>query len=287
MAALLGSVLLCLVGGVVLAEATIHVSRPAFPAASSEGGPTTVEIVARDGVRLRAWMVAPAMPNGNCVLVLHGIADSRQSSIGFAPLFTRNHYTVLAPDSRAHGESGGDIVTYGVLEADDVRRWVDWLIGSGKCRGVYGLGESLGAGILLQSLTVESRFRAVVAECPYASLEEVGRDRVAALLPIPAAIGRVVDVPLIETALLYVRIRYGVDARQASPETAVRQTHTPVLLIHGLQDAKTPVRHSREIAAQNPRVALWLVPGAGHTMAWSKEPLEFPRRVLAWFEAHP
>jgi uncharacterized protein len=174
-----------------------------------------------------------------------------------------------------------------VLEAGDMKHWVDWLIGSQKCSRVYGLGESLGAGILLQSLAVEKRFSAVVAECPYASLMEVGRDRVAALLPIPRAIGRVVDVPLIEAGLLYVRLRYGVDARQASPETAVRGTLTPILLIHGVEDAKTPVRHSREIAAQNPRIVLWEVPRAGHTMAWSTEPEEFPRRVLAWFAAHP
>jgi uncharacterized protein len=232
-------------------------------------------------------MVAPPISNGNCVLVLHGIADSRQNSLGFAPLLTQNRYSVLAPDSRAHGESGGDVITYGVLEADDVHRWVDWLIGSGKCRAVYGLGESLGAGILLQSLSVETRFRAVIAECSYASLEEVGRDRVAALLPIPVAIGRIVDIPLIESALLYVRFRYGIDARAASPETAVRETHTPILLIHGIEDAKTPIRHSREIAAQNPSIVLWEVPHAGHTMAWSTEPVEFPRRVLDWFAAHP
>jgi uncharacterized protein len=188
---------------------------------------------------------------------------------------------------RAHGESGGDLITYGVLEAGDVARWVDWLTGTENCERVYGLGESLGAGILLQSLSIESRFRAVIAECPYASLEEVGRDRVAQLLPIPLALGSVVDIPFIEAAFLYVRLRYGIDARQARPVEAVRNTRTPILLIHGVDDAKTPVRHSREIAAQNPRIALWEVPRAGHTAAWSTEPGEFPRRVLGWFASHP
>jgi pimeloyl-ACP methyl ester carboxylesterase len=174
-----------------------------------------------------------------------------------------------------------------VLEAGDVARWVDWLTGPENCERVYGLGESLGAGVLLQSLSIESRFRAVIAECSYASLEEVGRDRVAQLLPIPAGIGRIVDIPLIETAVLYVHIRYGIDARLASPARAVRDTRTPILLIHGVDDAKTPIRHSREIAAQNPRTVLWEVPHAGHTAAWTTEPVEFPRRVLEWFASHP
>jgi pimeloyl-ACP methyl ester carboxylesterase len=145
-------------------------------------------------------------------MVLHGIGASREYSLGFAPLFLDRGYSVLLPDLRGHGESGGELVTYGVLEADDAHRWVDWLIDSEKCERVYGLGGSLGAGVLLQSLAFESRFRAVVAECSYASLIEVARDRVAALVPvIPAPVGRVADIPLIESAMLYVRLRYGVN----------------------------------------------------------------------------
>src|SRR5271166_3495850 len=284
--ALAVGILLCLVGGVVLAEATVHVAH--VPVRAPDGDqPRSVQVHARDGVALRGWMFASPAASGSCVMVLHGIGGSRQHALGFARLLLENRYSVLLPDLRAHGESGGNLITYGVLEAGDVREWVDWLIESEKCQRVYALGESLGAGILLQSLAVESRFRAVIAECPYASLEEVGRDRVAALLPIPAAAGRVADVPLIESAMWYVRLRYGVDARQASPETAVRRTLTPVLLIHGTADAKTPVRHSREIAAQNPRIVLWEVPGAGHTNAWAAQPVEFPKRVLGWFAAHP
>src|SRR5690242_13450487 len=64
-----------------------------------------VEVVANDNVRLVAWWLRPATPNGNCVIVLHGIADSRAGSAGFAPMFLTQGYGVLVPDSRAHGES--------------------------------------------------------------------------------------------------------------------------------------------------------------------------------------
>ena len=279
-------VLLCLAGALVLAEATVHVPR-SRPAAKDIDPPRNVEVRAADGAALRAWMFTPNAFNGSCVIVLHCIGGSRQDALGFARLLLDNRYSVLLPDLRAHGESGGELVTYGVLEASDVARWLDWLTGAGKCERVYGLGESLGAGILLQSLSIESRFRAVIAECPYASLEEVGRDRVAQFLPVPPSIGRIIDAPLIESAFLYVRVRYGIDASQAWPARAVRKSRTPILLIHGAADAKTPVRHSREIAAENPRIVLWEVPHAGHTAAWAAEPVEFSRRVLRWFASHP
>jgi alpha-beta hydrolase superfamily lysophospholipase len=57
------------------------------------------------------WLI-PSKSNGNCVPVLHGIADSRAGSIGFAPMFLNEGYAVLLPDSRAHGASGGQLVTY-------------------------------------------------------------------------------------------------------------------------------------------------------------------------------
>ena len=60
-------------------------------------------------------------------MVLHGIGDSRQGSAGFAPLFLDQGYSVLLPDSRGHGASGGELVTYGLWEKYDVLDWARWL----------------------------------------------------------------------------------------------------------------------------------------------------------------
>src|SRR5579864_6738762 len=178
-------VALALIAGVVLCESAVRVPRKALPA-----GPGTdiawraVEMTARDGAVMRAWLLLPRAPNGNAVLVLHGIADSRTGTLGLARMLLANGYAVLAPDSRAHGESGGELATYGLLEADDVHRWVDWLIAAEHPRKVFGVGESLGAAVLIQSLAVENRFSAVVAECPFASFWRVAVDRVAQRLPM-------------------------------------------------------------------------------------------------------
>jgi pimeloyl-ACP methyl ester carboxylesterase len=161
------SAVLLLIGGVIVGEGALRVPRHHNLELTPASGMRPLQIVARDGVHLHAWIVSPRTPTGSCVVVFHGIADSRSSMVGFARLFLDNDYTVLLPDSRGHGDSGGDIVTYGVLEADDVHRWVDLLVSSERCQRVFGLGESLGAGILLQSLSIEPRFRAVVAECPF------------------------------------------------------------------------------------------------------------------------
>jgi len=93
-------------------------------------------------------------------------------------------------------------------------------------------------------------------------------------------------LPIVLSGFLYCRFRYGIDPFDASPETATSRSNIPILLIHGLNDVKTPPEHSRILAASNPRVILWLVPGAGHTNTSVVAPEEFRRHVLEWFRVH-
>lgn len=274
-AALAGAVIfigLAVVGGVFCA-ATLHVPRKKAAAPSNAAA---ISIVAADGANLRAWWLRPAASNGKCVIVLHGIADSSASSVGFAPMFLSQGYSVLVPDSRAHGESGGDVVTYGLLEKHDVVAWTAWMRAQG-CGRIYGLGESLGAAILIQAAAVKPAFAAIVAESSYVDLQSVGEYRVSKRVPMPLA------KLVVKTGMLYARLVYGFDFGEASPLAAIRQSETPILLIHGMNDSETPPWHSQQLAAANGKTSLWLVPNATHTAAWAAAPDEFRARVLGWF----
>jgi uncharacterized protein len=274
---------LCALAGAVLCETAVHPPRCPVP---SNASALTVQATARDGIRLRGWLFKPGKPNGDAVMILHGIADSRASQVGLARMFLAQGYTVLAPDSRAHGESGGDLATYGLLEADDVHRWVSWLIADQNPRRVFGLGESLGGAVLIESLKVEPRFTAIVADSAFSSFERIARDRVAARLPFPQGVGRVLAAPPVWAGFAYACVRYGLDFRAASPEAALAQSSTPVLLIHGLNDRQTPPVHSEILAASNRRcTTLWLVPGAEHTGAFGAAPREFENRVLHFYQS--
>ena len=196
---------------------------------------------------------------------LHGVGDNRQGMLSYAELFLSNGYGVLLPDSRAQGESGGAFATYGIKEADDVHRWFDWLGTADHPQCICGLGESMGAAILLQSLRAEPHFCAVVAESPFANFREIGYTRVGQFFGVGPWLGRIVLRPAVELAFLYGRLRFGVNLADASPERAVENIQIPILLIHGLKDHNIPPSHSREIQAHNPSdITLWEVPRAGH-----------------------
>jgi hypothetical protein len=278
-------VVVCGIGGAVLCEGALHPPRRAVPANPSA---LNVRVIARDGIILRAWLFEPEKPNRNAVLILHGIADSRVSEVGLARMFLDHGYTVLVPDSRANGESGGDLATYGLLESDDVHQWVSWLFENTHPRRIFGLGESLGGAVLIQSLRVEPRFGAIVAESSFSSFERIAQDRIAERLPFSSTIGRMLAAPPVWAGFLYARPRYGMNFYRASPQAALAQSTTPVLLIQDLNDRLTPLAHAEILAASNRRyTTLWLVPGAGHTGAFGTAPREFESRVLSFYQNLP
>lgn len=245
-----------------------------------------VEVTAGDGVILRAWSIRPRNDNGVAVILLHGQSDNRAGMLGNADLLLRHGFAVLLPDARAHGESGGQIGTYGVKEAGDVRRWYEWLERADAPRCVDGLGDSMGAAQLLASLTLEPGFCAVCAESSFATFQEAGYDRLGQEFETSPWLGRTLLRPAIEAGLIYARFRYGVDFEQASPSKAVAASAVPVLLIHGLADTNLPPRHSEMIRKDNPSVVLWEPAGAGHCGASEAAPKEYELRVIGWFESH-
>jgi dipeptidyl aminopeptidase/acylaminoacyl peptidase len=238
---------------------------------------------AADGTALDGWLFRPARPNGAGAILLHGVGDTRAGVRDEAAFLIRAGYTVLTPDARGHGASGGDVITYGIRESGDVHAWGEWLFANGLVDRLYGLGESMGAAILLESLAREPRFRAVVAEAPFAEFREVAYDRLAQKTTLPPLL----FLPIIDCGVIYGRLRYGVDLNQASPAAAVRATSVPILLIHGTEDHNIPIRHSRELHALNPAsTVLWEVPHGRHVDALATTGNEYVARVLDWFASH-
>ena len=282
---LLGSCGLLIVGSAVFGEAMMRLPRHtssvgALPSAAGVAA-ATVTVRSFDRAVLEAWFFAPPQTPCRCVVLLHGIGDSRSGAAGFAPMIVRAGYAVLVPDGRGHGRSGGELVTYGLLEKYDILAWTEWLRKRG-CRKLYGLGESLGGAVLIEASALRPQFRSIVAECSYADLRSVAEYRVQHFSGLPAPLAKL----LVAGSTIYARLAYGLDFRKASPLAAISRTSTPVLLIHGLKDAETPCYHSQTLAHANPKAVLWLVPNAGHTTAYSANPEEFQRRVLCWFMQH-
>ena len=238
-----------------------------------------LEVRAPDGALLRGWKVRAAQPNGSWLLLYHGVADNRVGVVGQAELLLEAGYGVVMMDTRAHGDSEGSMATYGWLERNDSRSIVDALERSEHPRHLFALGESMGAGIALQSAAVEPRIEAVVAEAPFADIREASYDY-AGLRRYPW-LGKTWLAPGTWTMIYRGESIAGFPASQVSPKRAVAARNFPVLLICDAEDVALHCRHTKMIydAAVGPK-EMWVVPQAYHTAALGFAPVEFRRRVL-------
>ena len=287
----------CLIGGIYLADGALHPGRRELTEEEGAAFRQTVHamgaevedvsITTPDAAVLRAWLVRPLHPNGNAAILLHGLGDNRLGMRGYAELLLAHGYTVLLPDARAHGVSGGPLASYGLLERYDIHQWVNFISAKIAPRCVYGMGESMGAAQLLQSIETGARFRAVVAESPFSNFREIAYDRMGQPFHLGPWVGRTVLWPVVEMAFLRARWKYKLNMQEVSPEDSIAPAHVPVLLIHGQVDSNIPVRHSRRIHARDPQTVLWEVPGADHCGAIAVAPAEFESRVLGWMTPAP
>jgi alpha-beta hydrolase superfamily lysophospholipase len=240
---------------------------------------------ATDGIELRGWKMRPPDPNGDWVILCHGVGDNRTGTLAYAEFLLRHGYSLVMMDSRAHGASGGDIATYGFKERDDTVAITDALYRTEKVRRLYAMGVSMGAALVLDSAAVEPRISAVVAEDPFASLREVSYDY--AGLHFSPMLGKTLFRPATITGLRALSRAAGYDPDEISPERAVAARPFPVLLICGTRDVIIPCRHAELIckAAAGPK-ELWVVNGAEHASAMGVDPAEYEGRVIRFLGAH-
>jgi fermentation-respiration switch protein FrsA (DUF1100 family) len=283
--------LACLVGGAIIvgeftrrtANHLLHPRRLAVTATPAVMGLPfeSIAFPSRDGTPLRGWYVPGT--NGATVITVHGLWSNREQGLGQAVWLRRAGYGVLLFDLRASGESGGNTVTFGYREADDVLGAADYLAGRGDTdparTGV--LGESLGAATAIIAAGRSRAFAAVVADSSFTSVESMigtSFQRVTGMPPFPFA-------PLV--TWLAVR-ETGLQPADIAPLAAVPHVSpTPLFLIHGGNDTLVPAESSRALfaAAREPK-QLWLLDGMEHGEDRALLAGEHERRVTDFFDRY-
>ena len=226
--------------------------RPARRRATGSPPPACQDVTfAAEGVTLKGWQCRASTTRRGTLVYLHGIADNRTSGAGIVQRFGERGFDAVAYDSRAHGESDGDVCTYGFFEKRDLHRVLDG-VGPGP---IVLMGTSLGAAVALQEAARDARVTAVVAAETFSDLRTVATER-APFFFTSSAIARAFQIAEQQG-------RFRVD--EVSPVAAAAEIKVPVLLIHGSADSDTPPAHSRRVLAAlvGPK-RLILVPGAGH-----------------------
>lgn len=289
---------LALAGGITVehlgAAAIVYAPNAGHPPSPAKDPPVVAEAgletralhveVGPPSASLSLWLLGPAAPRAPraTVFVLHGIRDQKRSMVGWGERLAAMGYRAVLVDSRGHGRSSGDHLTYGVLEARDLSQALDALTAQGLAPGRVGvMGVSYGAATAIEWAAVEPRVAAVVAVAPFQSLRAVVPVYVERFLP---GVGGLIPDLLIGRAIARAGRTGGFDPDQ-SPLEAITRTRAPVLLVHGREDVNIPPSHSEALHARAlDHSELLLVEGEDHQSITADRSGILWRRAGAWLQ---
>ena len=230
-----------------------------------------VELLTEDGVKLSAWYTPPR--NGAVILVAHGYGDKRAED--FYALFANHDYGVLAWDFRAHGESEGGFSSLGYYEALDVKAALDFVLAKPGIEHIGAWGGSMGAVTMIRATAQYPEIEALVADSPYATLE----DEMELRIPFP------VMRPLIR---FFAERETGVTLDRVRPvDDIARITPRPVFLIQGMGDGMVPLDSAQRLydAAGEPR-QLWTENEVPHLNMYAYYKTRYTKRVIKFFDEY-
>ena len=223
-----------------------------------------VYITSHDGLRLAAryYHIKDGAPLDIC---FHGYrGHALRDFCGGAMAGMEMGHNVLLIDERAHGESQGKVIAFGIKERIDCKSWIDYAItrfGGDVSILLYGISMG-GATVLMASgLELPVNVKGIVADCPYSSPKEIILD-VAKKMHFPPKL----VFPLIA---LGARLFGGFDVCAVTAEEAVKHATVPILIMHGDDDRFVPAHMSEGVPRANPQlVTRHLFAGAGHGLCY-------------------
>jgi pimeloyl-ACP methyl ester carboxylesterase len=233
-----------------------------------------------DGINLRGWWFGKDNRQP-VVILIHGIRANRaeppERVFGLARELLGHNYNVLAFDLRAHGESGGNQISAGYYEKNDLLGAIKFIRGRGITSKIGVLGFSMGAAVSLMAAAECKEISAVVADSSFVD--------VVSLIKWKFSRWRLVSLLLVPTVVFVIRALYSIDFRKIKPLEAIKLISVPVFIIHGGKDSTIPVSHAYRLrsACHNRWNQLWVVPEASHTDAFTMRTEEYVTKILSFF----
>jgi dienelactone hydrolase len=229
---------------------------------------------ASDGLVLRGWFSPGA--RRDAVALVHGLGGNRASLLGEGAVLARHGHGVLLFDSRASGESGGSLATWGEEERLDVRAALSFLAARPEVDaarlGLYGF--SVGATAVALEAAEDSRVRAVALGPVWPSLGEELQHKFGRWGALSRAGAR--------WSFQLAGIDVGaVDALRAVARIPPR----PLFFLSGTADADTPPAVMDRVHAAAPGATWLMIPGAGHGGRAAVDAAALDRGLGGFFDA--
>lgn len=225
-----------------------------------------VEIQTFDGLTLRGRYYE-LTPDAPIEIMMHGYRGNleRDLSGGIFRALNIGH-SVLVYDHRGSGKSDGNMLTFGINESRDCRRWIDFVLSEiNPDAKIILSGVSMGAATAMITSGYDDlpdNIVGIVADCGYTSAKEIIK-KVMREMKLPP------DV-LYPFVKLGARLFGGFDIDEFSPVEQVKKSKIPTIFVHGDEDFFVPIEMTKKNyeVSNASKKELYIVKGAAHGLAY-------------------
>ncbi|GFH40404.1 alpha/beta hydrolase [Lactococcus insecticola] len=235
-----------------------------------------------DDLTLKAWYVPAETKTDKTVIVVHGFNGSKEKMTAYGMMFHKLGYNVLMPDNRAHGDSEGTLIGYGVTDKRDLIKWTNKLIKADPKTDITYFGLSMGAAtvMLASGEKLPENVHNIIEDCGYSSVWGELTYQAKEMYGLP-------KFPLLYEVSAISKIRAGFSYGEAGASSvkALEHNKLPVLFIHGSADDFVPTKmvYQNYAATKGPK-ELFIVKGAKHAQALEKDKSGYYAKVTAFLK---
>lgn len=196
-----------------------------------------VYVQSDDNLKLHGTLIECGS-NKNCVICFHGYTSKGTSDYGaMSKFYNSKNFNILMVDERAHGESEGKYIGFGVLDRHDALKWIDFAINKfGSDVNIFLHGISMGAATVMMTsgLELPKNVKAIIADCGFTSAYDVFSHILKRDYHIP-------KFPIMNITEMLTKRFAGYGYNDVNTLNEVAKTNVPILFIHGKKDDFVPV----------------------------------------------
>lgn len=234
-----------------------------------------VSLTTSDGVNLAAWYVPNDAGRGT-VIYCHGHTNHRGQMLDQAAFLHENGFRGVLFDFRRHGDSDGDLTTFGYYEWRDVQAALRYAVDKrGEEGPVILWGISMGAATALLAASEESGIDAVIAESSFYAASETLRSDLSRMFGLPT-------VPFGFLTGTITELRVGIEIDSLDIGRAVSGLRdVSVLLVGGTADRRMPLSNNDRLYEKIPGAnkEIYVAEGATHGDIWEMDREAYAEKV--------
>jgi len=253
------------------------------------------ELTNPQGAQLVCTIFEPAEPREDgpereraCVVYCHGNGGNRMAGFQLLSVLLSMDIALVCFDFAGSGMSGGQYVSLGFHEKDDLRSVVEHLRRDRGYSRIALWGYSMGAAAALMHAAGDPSLAGVVADSPFSNLWQLMQEVIFHFVRVPWLLAS----PFLHLVRLIIRRKASFDICEVSPLAHVGGCFVPALFLHGEKDDFVAPAHTellqRSYKGEAQRL---LMPGKTHAAArcekFQQRAVVFLVRALRWEQFLP